>query len=564
MGLTTWATTSFEENKLNNAYTLENAIVLAKEADTGNLFIHSTDENEEEMVGTYRGAVAATAAMTLTFREGLPQKNLDWARDVLERAIHLPEKPGFMWSSGSIIPWHHGIYVARGLAADLLEGTEVDGAIEDLLGLIAHPLEVVSLAALEETCKLWPKDPKLTWSAMFLAFYLCHISPRSHEQARKNNEVLRLSDETQAAVDTALVFYKSDTQWESLPLLPPAWVKVELPNNQHGHQSYEGYDLDDTIDPAELWSDSDVFWHSKLASEILNRIPLDDIIKSSAKNKLLDFLTGALTWTNDKNSPPWIKPGRRDRTSAQIFEWTNSLGSKLGQVAGLLPLTDFQTRFLDPILELEGDSCWDLLSPFADTYIRAYLYDAAVVPDDAIKVLDLCIERLLQASAFKRDSYRYGEFSGFEQPKLVRTLMFVSVERADLAARYVNGNWSEISRIIPLIDRFINAGGWAASVMEHFLTLCERAKEHYPAEVFANQILSIIGEGSDNLKGWHGTFIPARIAELVQHLAHRNVPMNLILSQKFLRILDMLVDMGDRRSAALQLGETFREVRLSS
>ncbi|NQY37295.1 MAG: ATP-binding protein [Vibrio sp.] len=564
MGLSTWATTSFEENKLNNAYTLENAIVLAKEADTGNLFIHSMDQNEEEMVGTYRGAVAAIAAMTLTFREGLPQKELDWARDVLERAIHLPEKPGLMWSSGSIIPWHHGIYVARGLAADLLEGTELDGAVENLLGLIAHPLEVVSLAALEETCKLWPKDPKLTWSAMFLAFSLCHVSPRSHEQARKNNEVLRLSDETQAAIDTAFVFYESDTEWGSLPLLPPAWVKIESPNNRRGHQSYEGYDVDDTLDPAEIWSDSDVFWHSKLAAEILNRIPLDEILKSSAKNELLDFLTGALNWTNQKNSPPWVKPGRRDSSSAQIFEWTNSLGSKLGQVAGLLPLNDFQTRFLDPILELEGDSCWDLLSPFADTYIRAYVYDAPVVPADAVKTLDLCLVRLLQASAFKRNTYRFGEFSGFEQPKLVRTLMFVSVESTDLAARYVNGNWSEISRIMPLLDRFICAGGWAASVMDPFLTLCERAKGHYPAEAFANQVLSIIGEGSDNLKGWHGTFIPARIAELVQHLAHRDAPMKLVLAQKFLRILDMLVDMGDRRSAALQLGETFREVRLPS
>jgi len=142
--------------------------------------------------------------------------------------------------------------------------------------------------------------------------------------------------------------------------------------------------------------------------------------------------------------------------------------------------------------------------------------------------------------------------------------MFVSVERADLAARYVNGDWSEINRILPLIDRFVRAGGWAASVMDPFLTLCERAKANYPAAAFADQVLAIIGDGPDNLKGWHGTFIPARIAELVQHFAHRDAPMTLALAQKFLRILDMLVDMGDRRSAALQLSEAFREVRLPS
>ncbi len=134
----------------------------------------------------------------------------------------------------------------------------------------------------------------------------------------------------------------------------------------------------------------------------------------------------------------------------------------------------------------------------------------------------------------------------------------------DLAARYVNGDWSEISHILPLIDRFVRSGGWAASVMDPFLTLCERAKSDYPAEDFANQVLSIISDGPDKLKGWHETFIPARIAELIQHFAHRDSPLSLELAQNLLRILDMLVDMGDRRSAALQLGGMFREIRLPS
>lgn len=141
--------------------------------------------------------------------------------------------------------------------------------------------------------------------------------------------------------------------------------------------------------------------------------------------------------------------------------------------------------------------------------------------------------------------------------------MFASVEGVKLATRYANGNWSEIRRILPLIDRFIRAGGWAASVMAPFLTLCERAKASYPAEDFADQMLAIIGDESDNLKGWDGTFIPAHIAELVHHFAHRDTPMTQKLAQKFLRVLDILVDMGDRRSAALQLSEAFREVRFS-
>jgi len=562
MGLWMWASKSFEEKKLSDTHSVENAIALAREADDTSLFEHSDDETTEELLGMRRGAVAATAAIALTFRKGRSLEDLKWARKVLRRAIRLSDKPHLMSSPGSVIPWHHAIYVARGLAADLREDAAPHGAARDLLGLIAHPLEVVSLAALEEACNLWSKDPKLSWAALILAFSLCHVPPHPRDQARQHAEALHSSSEAQAAVDVALAFYEDASGWTPLPLPPPAWVKVDPERGQRGFQSYEDYDEGDAIDAAELWGESDVFWHSKQAAEILQRIPFDEILNSSATSSLLDFLERVLDWTIQKNAPPWVKPGRRDRSAAHIFEWTRELGSRLGHVAGLIPFADFRARFLDPILGLEGENCWALLSPFANTYICTYVYDSPIIPTDAFAMLDLCLGRLLQDPAFNRDAYRSGKFSGFDQPELVRTLMFVSIEHAGLATRYVNGDWSEINRILPLIDRFVRSGGWAASVMDPFLTLCERARKNYPAEAFADQMLAIISDGPENLRGWHGTILPARIAGLVQHFAHRDSPMKLTIAQKFLQILDMLVDMGDRRSAALQLSEAFREIRL--
>lgn len=561
-GLWTWASKSFEKGAVQSSYTVEDAIALAKEADSGDLFIHAIDENEEEGLPMRRGAVAATAAIVLNFREGHSQEDLEWARGILVRAVRLPEKPGPMWSPVSVIPWHQAIYVAKGLAADLREGTAMHGMARALLVLITHPLDVVSLAALDEACQLWTTDPKLTWAALILGLSLCHVPSRPLDQPRQYDESLHSPSEAQAAVDAAVDFYENGSGWTSLPLPPPAWIQVEPVKGQRRHQSYEEYDEDDANDPTGGWSEPHVFWHSKRAAELLESVPFDKVLNSSAKDEFLAFLTGVLDWTSQKISPPWVKPGRRDRSAAHIFEWTRILGRTLGRVAGHLPLGDVQPRFLDPILKLEGENCWALLSPFVDIYIRAYVYDAPVVPTDAIAILGLCLDRFLQDPVFKRDTYRSGEFSGFDQPELVRTLMFVSVERAVLAARYVNGDWSEISRILPLVDRFVRAGGWAASVMGPFLTLCERAKANYPAEAFADQILAIIGGGPENLKGWHGTFMTARIAGLVQHFAHRDASMALPLAQKHLQILDLLVDMGDRRSAALQLSEAFREVRL--
>lgn len=550
-----WASKYFEEQSLSEAFSVEEALTIAKAADSEYLFSNTPEEEPKESLGLQRGAVSATAALALNLKDNCSSDDLLWARDVLARAVQLKEKPDAMWSPYSAIPWHQGIFVAKGWGADLRDGTVKDGLVNDLFNLIAHPLEVVSLAAFDEACKLWNHAPKLTWASLILALSLCKIPGRG----RVGSNDLEYSP--QPAIDAALDYFKQGTGWSALLMPPEAWVKIEPDDEKYRRRSYSQYEEYDVIDENEYWVEPVEFWVSKKAAKLLDRIPYEGILNSEAKEEFLRFLEGVLVWTNQKNAPHWIKPGRRTQSATEYLEWTYSLGSRLGMVSGLLSLSDFKSKFLKPMLNLEGDNCWGILSPFASTYVCTYVYDAKEVPDDFIEVLDLVLERLLKSSSFRRDYYRSGELTGFDLPKLVETMMFVSVEQADLAARYVNGDWSEIELILPIVDKFIREVGWAASVMYHFLTLCERAKDYYPAEPFADQILRVISDGPENLKGWHGTYIPARIAELIQHFSHRDTPMRQELAQKFLRILDMLVDMGDRRSAALQLSEVFREIR---
>lgn len=562
MNLWAWASKSLEEKALSDTYTVNNAIIIAKESDRSDLFEQSRQEDREEKLTMCRGAVAATAAIVLNFREGCTEDDLNWARDVLKRGINLQEHPDLMWSPHAVNPWHQAAFAARGLAADLRKDTAGPDTGRILLGLVAHPIDTVSITAFEELCTLWPKDPKLTWIALVLAFSLCHIPPRPSGQPRKHREAFHSPKETNEAINIVLGSYEDRNEWVPLPLPPPAWIKIDTDKDQRWNRSYEDFEWNDATEENEAWSEPETFWRSKHASEMFRRIPFEKILDSSARDALLDFLTGVLDWTIQKNAPSWMKSGQPKRSANDIYEWTHILGSMLGQVAGFLPLVDFKSKFLDQVLGLDDDNCWALLSPFTSTYICSHIYDSPVVPTDAIALLELCLERLLQSASFQQDSYRSGELSGFDQPRLIETMMFVSIEQADMATRYVNGDWSEINHILPLIDRFVRAGGWAASIMDPFLTLCERARADYPAGAFADQVLSIIENGPDKLKGWKETFIPARIADLVQHYAHRDTPMELILAQKFLRILDILVDMGDRRSAALQLSEFFREVRL--
>ncbi|MDV0438282.1 hypothetical protein [Xanthomonas sacchari] len=559
--LWTWASTSFEKRALDGRLGLSDAVAAARELDAPDLFRGSRGDRGDS-IAMHRGAVASTAAVTLTFREGATGDQLKWARAVLRRAALLKEEVHYWWSPRSVIPWHHGIFAAHGLAADLRSKTAAFTAAGDLLALVVHPLEAVSLAAVEEACNLWAVDPKLTLAALFLAFSRCHVLP-TRLRSRQHPGVIELSPQAVEALRMARLHYDRGADFSDIPRPPPAWVK-SVPRVRRGQESYEDYEVGDASNPEERWIEPASQWHSAYAAKVLARVPISGILQSDTRNSLLDFLADVLAWTIQKNAPPWVERGRRDRAATRIFEWTHALGSQLGNVAGCVPLSDFQPRFLEPVLQLEDENCWAMLSPFASAYICSYIYDAQAVPADAVAVLDLCLTRLLADRTFKRDSYRAGELSGFDLPKLVETLMFVSIERAELASRYVNGDWSEIGRIMPLVDRYVRAAGWAVPIMNSYLTLCERSRAHYPSAAFADQVLAILAPSPEALPGWRGTLFYARIAGLIQYLSHRDAPMSAPLAQAFLRILDHLIDMGDRRSAALQLGEGFRDIRLNT
>jgi hypothetical protein len=558
-GVFVWASRSLESGVIESSSTIDAAIELIRSQDINELFQFGEEQPSHELA-MLRGAAAATAAVVLVFRAGRQVSELQWARDLLRRAACLPESTDSGFLSSAVVPWHQAIFVARGLGADFRAGTADKTSVVDFLRLIAHPLDVVSATALTEGAAFWTVDAKLAWAAVYLALALCHVPDHQRHVAG----TLQLTAAVEHSLEAALAFYRTGTGWAALPLPPPAWVKYDPENDIRPRFRYRGFNRLGSIQEAPEWVPSPQFWSKNQAAKVLQIIPFKQVFESDAKHELLAVIAGVLDWTIQQYEPAWRQPKVRHDEPRNMHEWNEALGSCIGRIAGLMSPDEIQDCMLSPILALRGDNCWSLLSPLVDIYVRAYVYDAPKVPADAVPFLARCLDRFLQDATFKKDTYNAGKFSGFDQPTLARTLMFISVERADRASRYVNGDWSDIGMILPLVDRYIRAGGWAAGVMNMFLTLCERSKSAYPAEAFADQILNTIVGSADSLMGWRGTMLSAKIADLVHHLAHRDAPMNLALAQKFLRILDVLVDMGDRRSAALQHSEEFRVLRLQS
>lgn len=560
LNLWSWACKTVEAGSLDAAFAVAGAIEAARTLDHSGLFEEPDDEDETRSMR--RGAVAATAAVALIHREGVSATDVKWARRTIQRATRTSETTGVFWSSRMVVPWHQAVFAARGLAADIRAEGPSAGLAKPLLELVAHPLQTVSLAAFEEAMSLLVSDPPLAWAAFGLAFDLCDIQPRPRRPGPQQ-DAIHTPARVRQAVKTAFKAYRAGAVWGPIKPPPEPWVPIA---DAVRRQRAFNEDIDDEEGPEDgaQWGPNSIHWHHQYAAELIRRIPFEPILASPGKAELLAFMTSLLDWTINKLSPPWSQQRGRDRSS-RIYEWTHALGGDLARLCGLVDLVDFDAPLLQPMLRLEGENAYQLLSPFVDGFICRYVFDSAVVPAHAIPVLDVCLDRFLSDRALDRGAYRAGELSGFDQPRLAEAFMFVQVAHASGAARFANGDWSEVALIVPLVDKFARAAAWAPNVMRHFLTLCERARATYPATLYAEAVLGVLELGRDEpLKNWHGTFLAARTAGLVQHFADRETPMPPPLAQAMLRILDFLVDMGDRRSAAMQLSETFREVQLRS
>ena len=277
----------------------------------------------------------------------------------------------------------------------------------------------------------------------------------------------------------------------------------------------------------------------------------------------LTYLQQLVLWTANRLFPEWADADERRRRSTDMFEWLNALANLVARVSAFLSANETIARFIKPISQHQHEDALCFTADLTKSLICRGVYDAPVVTDDTMAILQHCLQRMLQEGEFKPKSYRAGEVRGFDLPGMIQALLLVSVQGAPGAARFANGDWSDLARAMPLVDAIMQGAGWSAFVMETYLSLCERADSAFPIEAFTGHVINIEVQ-NDNPQMWSDSPIPARIAGVVQRLAETNYPLSPSQARDLLGILDRLVDMGDRRSAALQQSEYFRGVQLRS
>lgn len=528
----TWATKSLSESKLAEGATLSDAVRFAREADTPEMFKVRQD------VGPHarQSAISAIAACVICFDQVVPD-DLDWAWDVLGRVERMAEPGDF---HGSRIPWHPALHLAAALFHDRRgQQPRLDSAGR-LMALCVHPLEEVSLLAFYALFQ--DSDLLLTWVAAGLALDLSfYRSAKIDEDGTRDN-----SSDRKARIRSLKA---AQTRWDKreckpLKTLPPAWKKfISTKKWEKGR---------------EVWRDPDPLFDAQTAAKIFKQFPIDRWGQSGTYGTLFaSALEQMVDWTAQRIMPSWHDPKDRKGRGANLYEWLTELSDMIARTVPFYEESWIRDRLLTPFFPHDDDAL-HVIANFTDMAIRRHVLDARDIPEGVFGLLDTCLDRVIGDPTFDPLSYRAGEVSGHHMPDMIRALTFTAAQNAPGSARFANGDWSQINTVMPLVEKLVSNVGWSASVMESYLKLCERVGDDYPVDDFARQINAALTALLSARASWTGTMLPARIASMVQRLSDANFPLNPEQALELLRILDGLVDLGDRRSAALEQSEVFR------
>lgn len=533
-----WATRSLSGNALVEGMTLSEAIAFARERDGDKIFA-------ERAEAEHTGQTVVSAVAAVVIRLG-PSSGEDvyWAWRVMERVGAMREPKGEF--RGAKIPWHPSKHLVAALAHDRRSATPRKDSARRLIELTAHPLDEVSEFAF--TALFVDPDEHVRWVAAHLAMELSfHHRPKIRANGERDDSANQRA--RRQSVERA-VERLAKPEPAPLAAMPPAWVRGSRRRSIDAEE--------------EGWVEPDPAFDGIFAARIFSMFPIESWCRSDLYRPMATkALKELVVWTSERLMPSWRSGRHRsERRATELIEWNHVLGDLLARAAPFFEADFVRKEFLAPFLT-EDEEGLGVLAEFADRTVTRHVLDAPEIPANTFDLLQDCVERVTRDRTFDPGRYRAGQVSGFDMPKLIKALLFVPIDKeAPGAARFANGDWSQVALVMPIVTRIVSAIGWSSYVMECFLILCERAGPAYPIDAFAAQANAALDALAKTESNWAGSMRPARLAAAVQRLADANYPLRGDQAQGLLQLLDALVDLGDRRSAALEQSEAFRGVQV--
>lgn len=556
LGPLLWAQECLDKRRESSRMPLNDAIESARRLYAPGIF------NEAHKLGDLRyqrqAAIAGVAAAALCVGEDISLEQFEWAAEVCLAAWLTPEAPGEFFIRESSLIFNPVLYAVKGLSGLLRRDAEKLEALVALVEAVAHPYDEIKAEAIIGMVVLWDCYPDIGWFGLHLACDLALIGRpdfRATAEERYVHEVQHIKKCIEAAFFRAQT---ADDAVEPLPSMPPAWMRI--PDGYRAMSMRYGRDL------LVQWEHYSTELNWTLMTKVLKAIPVATVLADEVrKEPFLFWCEELVRWTVDRLSPHWARESGETtlgNRSTELFEWRADLYQFLAQVSVHLDPQDTYRRFIAPAAVTDDETFGSLLASFVWIH-TCKVMDEPMVPKNSLEIIQLIVPCMLQHKGWASTRRDDGSLYDHDLSRMVRSVFFVDVEKAMGAARFANANWQEVLLVVPLFEPIIIAAGSNRTVAEAYVTLCERAFGSLPLDTFIRHIPYVVRSRTGLPSGWRGTNLPARLADLIQRYSESVESMSPECARILLRALDCLVDMGDRRAAAVQCSEAFKEVRLA-
>jgi hypothetical protein len=502
-------------------------IALAREVDSEELYTSGFDAGDP---GSRRaGGVASVSAAILGLGADLPKDQREWAEDVAFRAANtVPARDAF-FHADSPANDRPETFASKGLAAIVKSGgPSASSAQEELVRLCFHPSKGVQLAALSNAASCWREQKGFADKCTALAFKLTTL-----ELDRGSPVWYQRRDDR----DSSLAFEKQRLFEATIRSLASGdWSGLSETYAEIGPEHLDQWRIKD--------------FASKLSIIPKDRFTDDDGFRDNLMSLLRGFVERLAAAIN-------IADKAERRSGSRLWREFSTCIWDIASLCENLPTEQVRTEIIPLLSLLPIEPKSEVLSTFANAYSCMRLLDAPEVPSGIFGLFIDIFEAVADHPDWNRPEWREDYGLPDQLLKLVRIAMGANWDRPAMgAARFANNYWSDAKLLDPLIDWMLQRFGHLRQVMQAFLLHAERSFDHRSSEFLASRLGGIAPAVWQSRGLWSGGRT-AQLAGLLQTFAERDTPLNSDVHVQFLEILDHLVELGDRRAAALQMSSLF-------
>ena len=512
----------------------DETVTLAREVDNEELYTSGFDAGDPSSHRT--SGVAAVSAAILSLDASLPKDQQEWAEGVAFRAANTVPASNQFFHADSPADDRPETFASKGLTAIIKNGGPLGSSAQrELVRLCFHPYKGVQLAALSNAASCWREQKDLADNCTMLAFKLTALEldrGSSDWYQRRDERENRLAFEKQRLFEVTI----RDLASGDCNRLSETYAEIE---------------------PEHLDR-----WRVKDFASMLSIIPND---RFNEDDDFRDDLTDLLhSFVEKLSAAIGAAEEAEHRSGSSLSLEFSSCIWDLAALCEKLPIENVRSAIIPLLCQLPPEPKREVLSTFANAYSCMRLLDAPKLSKGIADVFLDIFESVADDPDWNRPVWREDYSLPEQLHKLVRIAMGTNWDRPAMgAARFANNNWADVELLDPLIDWMLQRFGHLSQVIQIFLDHVEKSFVHRSSEFLASRLGGVAPAVWQSRGFWSGGSA-AQLAGLIQSFAERNAPLQPDAHLQFLEILDHLIELGDRRAAALQISSLFDLPRFSN